>query len=104
MKPDKALQMIGMAQRAHGVGSGEFMTETTVKEGRAYLVIVACDASANTKKNFTNMCAFYRVPYREYGTKETLGHAIGKEYRASLSVTNEGLAREIKCLIDGGSL
>ncbi len=103
MKPDKVLQLVGMAQRAHQVASGEFMTETAVKSSKACIVIVAEDASDNTKKQFRNMCDFYHVPYRLYGTKESLGHAIGKEMRASLSVTNEGLANEIMCKIDGGS-
>ncbi len=25
------------------------------------------------------MCSFYHVPYYEYGTKEELGHAMGKK-------------------------
>lgn len=103
MKPDKVLGMLGLAQRAGCVKSGEFMTQTTVKEGQSFLVIVALDASDNTKKQFENMCSFYEVEYREYGDKESLGHAIGKEMRASLSVTNENLAREIVSKIDGGS-
>ena len=103
MKPDSVLQLLGLAQRAKGVGSGEFMTESQVKEGKSHLVIVAQDASANTKKQFNDMCTYYKVPYREYADKETLGHAIGKEFRASCSVTNENLAQEILKKIDGGS-
>ena len=95
--------MIGMAQRAGAVKSGEFMTETSVKEGSAVLVIVATDASDNTKKQFTNMCDFYHVPIRFYGTKELLGHHIGKEFRASLAVTNEGLGTKIVTIIDQNS-
>lgn len=103
MKPDKVLQMLGLAQRAGGIKSGEFQTEGSVKDGTAELVIVAQDASDNTKKQFENMCSYYEVPYLSYGSKESLGHAIGRELRASLSVTNEGLAREIIRLINGGS-
>ncbi len=58
--------------------------------------MVAEDASANTKKMFRNMTDFYGVPMYEYGDKETLGHFIGKEFRASLAVTNEGLAHSIE--------
>ncbi len=100
MKPDKVLQMLGMAQRAGAVGSGGFMTETSVKEGRAFLVVVAEDASDNTRKDFKNMCEYYDVPVRFYGNREELGHCIGKEFRASLAVTNEGLANKILSLID----
>lgn len=80
------------------------MTESSIKEYKAYLVIVANDASDNTYKDFKNMCSFYEAPFRRYGTKEELGHAIGKDMRSSLAVTDEGLAKEIIGKIDGGSL
>ena len=95
MKEDKILSYLGLATRAHKLVSGEFMTEKAVKEGKAEIVIVADDASDNTKKMFTNMCSFYEVPIYFYGTKETLGHAIGKDIRASLAVLDEGFANSI---------
>lgn len=95
MKNDKALQMLSLAMRAGKITSGEFMTEISVKEGSSYLVIVAQDASDNTKKKFTDMCSFYDVPIRIYADKDSLGHMIGKEFRASLSVNDKGLATEI---------
>ena len=95
MKPDKILSLLGIAAKSGSVLSGEFSTEKAVKEGKAYLVIVAEDASENTKKMFRNMTEFYEVPMYLYADKETLGHSIGKEFRASLAVTNEGLARAI---------
>ena len=45
MKQDKALAMIGLAQKAGKIVSGEFATEKAVKTGKAALVIVAGDAS-----------------------------------------------------------
>ena len=95
MKQNKIFSLLGLATRASVVVSGEFMTEKSVKEGRARLVIVGSDASDNTKKNFLNMCAYYHVPCFLYGTKEELGHAMGKEMRASLAVTDEGFAKNL---------
>ena len=96
MKPDKVLAMLGIAAKAGSVLSGEFSTEKAVKEGKAFLVIVASDASENTKKMFRNMTDFYEVPMYEYSNKEELGHCIGKEFRASLAIVNEGLAHSIE--------
>lgn len=96
MRPDKVLSMLGIAAKSGSIASGEFSTEKAVKDGKAYLVIVAGDASENTQKMFRNMTDFYEVPMYLYGDKETLGHFIGKEFRASLAVTNEGLARSIE--------
>lgn len=88
--------MLGLATRAGKVVSGEFAVEKSVKSGAAYLVLVAEDSSDNTKKMFTDMCSFYEVPFAVYGTKEGLGHAIGKEYRASLAVQDEGFVKTIQ--------
>ena len=81
--------------KAGKVKSGEFSTEQSVKAYKAYLVIIADDASANTKKNFTDMCKFYEVPIIITGTKEDIGHALGKELRASAAVLDEGFAKSI---------
>ena len=92
---DKVLSMIGLAARAGKVVSGEFSTEKAVKSGKAFLTIVAEDASANTRKNFTDMCAYYQVPIRIYGTKEELGRWTGKTYRASICILDEGFAKAL---------
>lgn len=92
--------MLGLAARGRNVASGEFSTEKAVKTGEAFLVIVAEDASDNTKKMFRNMCTFYETPIYIYGTKEELGHAIGKEFRASLAVTDENLAKAVEKKIE----
>ena len=89
------LSLFGLAARAGRMASGEFQTETAVKEGTAFLVVVAEDASDNTKKLFHDKCSFYKVPVIQLGTKEELGHAIGKEFRASLAVLDEGFANAV---------
>ena len=96
MSQNKALSMIGLATKAGKVASGEFCTEKEVKSGRAYLVIVADDAS----DKFQNMCDFYQVPIYFYKDKDTLGHAMGKEFRASLVILDEGFAKGIRKHID----
>ncbi|MDO4303456.1 MAG: ribosomal L7Ae/L30e/S12e/Gadd45 family protein [Bacillota bacterium] len=92
---DRILSLLGLAARGRNLVSGEFSTEKAVKEGKAALVIVSSEASDNTKKMFTNMCSFYDTPIWFYGGKEALGHAVGKEMRASVAVTDAGLAASI---------
>ena len=89
----KALNLLGLATKAGKTASGEFMTEKAVKEGRAFLVLVSEEASDNTRKMFTNMCTYYKVPL--FGTKEELGHSMGKEMRASVAVLDSGLAKAL---------
>lgn len=93
---NKILSLVGLAMKAGKVVSGEFSTEKAVKEGKASLVIVAEDASDNTKKLFLDKCDFYQVPVYIYGDKEQIGHAIGKELRASLAIVDTGFAKSIE--------
>ena len=95
MKPDKVLSYLGLAMRGRNLVSGEFQTEDAVKSGKAILVIVAEDALENTKKLFRDKCSYYEVPVFSYGTKQSLGRAIGKDLRSSLGVCNAGLADAI---------
>lgn len=102
---NKIFGLLGLAVRAGKIQSGEFSTEKSVKSGRACLVLVSEEASENTRKMFRNMCTYYEVPYYEFGSKEELGHATGKEMRASLAVTDPGFSEAIRkqLCMNGGS-
>ena len=100
MGQSKALSLIGLATKAGKTVSGEFSTEKEVKSKRAALVIVADDASDNTKKKFKNMCDYYHVPICFYKDKDTLGHAMGKQFRASLAILDQGFAKGIRESMD----
>ena len=91
----KVLSLLGLSAKSGNLVSGEFSTEKAVKEHKAALVVVAEDASDNTKKSFSNMCAYYHVTMIVFADKETLGHAIGKQFRASVAVTQDGFAKAI---------
>lgn len=96
MANDRALMMLGIAAKAGKIVSGEFSTENAVKSAKAYLVITASDASENTTKKFRDMTDFYQIPLLVYGTKESLGGSIGKDYRSSVAVTDERLAQAVQ--------
>ncbi len=91
----KILSYIGLAQKAGKVGAGEFLTEKAIQEKKAVLVMVSEEASANTKKKFIDSATYYSIPIYLFGGKDELGHAMGKEFRASLAITDNGLAAAI---------
>ena len=95
MKQNKVFSLLGIAMRGHNLVSGELQTLNAIKNGSAMLVIIAEDASDNTRKLFTDKCSFYNVPVRMYGQKEELGRAIGKDLRSWLGVCDAGLADTI---------
>ena len=95
MKNNKVLSLLGLAMRGRNLVSGEFQTLSAIKTGEAMLVIVAEDASANSRKLYFDKCSFYEVPVYAFGTKEELGKAIGKDYRSAVAVCDQGLADAI---------
>lgn len=100
---DKILNLIGLATRAGATVNGEFMTEKMVKARKAKLVIVAADASDNTKKLFKDKTKYYGIPIYIYADKESLGKSMGKHSRASLAIMDTGFKNALeKLLKDGG--
>lgn len=93
---DKILGMIGLAKKAGKAVSGETLCLAAVKEGKARLLIIACDASENTKKQMKNSCEFYGVPCMKYGTTNLLGQFTGASKRAVVSINEDGFARALK--------
>lgn len=75
---NKVYSMLGLAMKAGKVVSGEFATDKSVKDGKAWLVIVSEDASNNTKKMFSNMCEFYEVPRYFSEQKRNLGMRLAR--------------------------
>ncbi len=96
MAQDKMCSTLGIAMKSGKLVSGELSVLKAVRSGEAVLVIIAQDASDNTKKTFTDKCGYYEVPLITCLTKAQLGHAIGKEYRSSAAVLDSGLAGSIK--------
>lgn len=92
---NKIFGTLGIAEKAGKVVSGEFSVEKAIKEGRAFLVILAEDASDNTKKHFSDMCSYREIPILFFGTKEELGGCIGKSFRANVALVDRGFAESI---------
>ncbi|MBO5509030.1 MAG: ribosomal L7Ae/L30e/S12e/Gadd45 family protein [Lachnospiraceae bacterium] len=95
----KVLSLLSISAKAGKLVSGGFMTEKSIQEGSAYLVIIASDASDNTKKKFLNKTKFYHIHCSIYSDSDKLGRAIGKEKRTTVAVLDEGLAKSILRII-----
>jgi len=101
----KALSFLGLARRAGKIASGEFQTEEAVKKGKARLVIVASDASDNTKKKFRNMCTWHHVQMFCFSDRTTLGSCIGCGDRSSIAILDDGFSEAVEKALgqDAGS-
>ena len=95
-RTDKAASMLSLAQKAGRIAGGGFAAEKAIRVGEAHLVILAADASDNTKKKYTNMAAWHHVPLQEFLDREELGRRIGKAERSVLAVTDPHFAEAIQ--------
>lgn len=91
----KIASYLSFAVSAGNLVSGETACEKALRDNSAALVIVASDASDNTKKKFSQKTFYYKVPFCIAFDKEELGRAIGKETRATVAVCDKSLARLI---------
>jgi ribosomal protein L7Ae-like RNA K-turn-binding protein len=94
--------LMGLCMKAGKSGSGEFQCEEAIRRGRARLVLLAADASENTRKRFRDRCRFYHVPVIELEwNKSELGQAMGQGERSCVAICEEGLARLIQTAWEG---
>jgi ribosomal protein L7Ae-like RNA K-turn-binding protein len=90
---DRFFSQLGLAMRAGKLVTGDEAALTAVRSREAKLLIIASDASENTKKKYKDKCTTYGVKVIEGGSRDRLGASIGKESRVVLAVVDLGFAR-----------
>lgn len=98
---EKLLGMIGLAKRAGYVSVGGFACESAVKSRTSKLIILAADASHNTKKTIIDSCAYYNIPFLEFSDMKNLGKFTGGGEKAVISINDRNFADSIKKKFDG---
>ena len=85
----KALNLLGLAQRAGFIVTGEDNVEKSLQKQKLKIVFVASDASSNTIDKFVKKCYFYKVECNlDFDTQE-LAKALGKP-RKIVGLTDQG--------------
>ena len=96
----KIASLLSLSAKAGFLRTGEETAEKLLRNGGAELVIIAGDASDNTKKKFVNKCFFYDRPVRVFGDRAVLSKCVGKNNRTVFAVTDGGFAARLQILID----
>ncbi|WP_436375819.1 YlxQ family RNA-binding protein [Cytobacillus sp. BC1816] len=100
MNSNQWMSLLGLANRARKITSGEELAVKDIRNGKAKLVLLSADASANTAKKVTDKCKSFGVPYKLIQNREMLGKAIGKEARVVVAVLDAGFAKKLLTLLD----
>ncbi len=100
MSSNQWMQLLGLANRARKIISGEDLVIKEIRKGRVKLVLMAADASQNTAKRITDKCKSYETPYKIVENRFLLGQSIGKEARVVVAVLDGGFANKLKQVLD----
>lgn len=92
----KAASMLSLSKRAGRLISGEDTVLMSIRDKSCILVIVAEDASDNTKKKITQRCESNGIEYIIKNTREELSSAVGMYNRTVFAVTDSAFAQKIK--------
>lgn len=103
MDESKVYTLLGFAQRSGALASGETAVASTLRRGSAKLLVMATDVSKNTEERLIAMAEGRSVPIVRFGTKASLGLAVGKAQRAALAVLDAGFARSIRGVLREGN-
>ena len=95
----RIMNLLSMAARARRIVSGAFTAEEMLKKKRGAYLLLAADASEETKEKFTRMAAQQNVPTAELLTMQQLGHCLGKEYRAVAVLIDRGFADRLSAYL-----
>lgn len=98
-KQQQLLNLLGLAQRAGKIISGEELTIKSIQNGQAHLVFVANDASPNLIKTITDKCNYYELEFSQALNTLELSSAIGRP-RKVLAVADAGFTKKMRTLMN----
>lgn len=84
--------MLSLSMKAGALFVGESRAQETIRGGKAELIILSADASANTKKKFSDMASYRKLPLITVTDRESLGAAIGRKFAVIIAVSDKGFA------------
>lgn len=97
---NKIYSMLGLAMKAGKVVCGTDVCIENVKSKKAFLVVVANDASDNTKEKLKRICEQRKVKFVYFGNKFSLSAAAGKVDKAIYAVLDKGFSEKILQLVE----
>lgn len=92
LKMNNKLNILGLAQAAGKLISGESLVLQAVQVRQAKVVIIASDCSEATIKKISNKCKYYKIPFIVTFDTIEISQALGKK-RSIICLTDKGFAK-----------
>ncbi|MGF3066139.1 L7Ae/L30e/S12e/Gadd45 family ribosomal protein [Facklamia sp. P12945] len=101
MSPEeKQLNLLGLAQRASKLISGDDLVTKATKNKKVKLLILAIDASDSTSDRYHRLASEKKIAINHRFTKYQISHAIGKS-RTICGITDRGMAEKFLSYVTG---
>lgn len=91
----RLLQLVGLARRAGYVAVGTRAVREAASRGEVCVVVVAGDATDNARKRLRSLNGRPDIEVIEFGTRGSLGRAVGREEAVAVGIGDRGLGRRI---------
>ena len=98
-KQQQVLNLLGLAQRAGRLISGEELVVDAIRKGQVKLVFLAQDAGPNLTKKITDKSKTYQVEVVTAFSTLELSIAVGKS-RKVLAVTDAGFTKKMRSIME----
>lgn len=90
--------MLGFAVKAGACCFGATACEKKARSGSAKLIILDAGLSPASKKEFIDLCGYYRLPCLEAEPIGKLGQACGRAHNKIVGVVQEGFSSRLQIL------
>lgn len=98
---NKVLNTLGICACARKISYGETLLKE-IKSKKVYFVVVASDASDNSKKRIIDKCIYYKCEYVVYLSKESITKSIGRvDLVSAVGIKDYNLVKKLKENIEG---
>ncbi|WP_069649565.1 L7Ae/L30e/S12e/Gadd45 family ribosomal protein [Caloranaerobacter ferrireducens] len=96
---NKFYSLLGLCMKAGHLKFGEMGCEIAIKKRKCRLLIIANDASENTKNKFIKLTKRYGIKQIIYGDKDALGSSIGKGLISTIAICDDNFSKAIVKLL-----
>ncbi|GKT03275.1 YlxQ-related RNA-binding protein [Furfurilactobacillus sp. WILCCON 0119] len=93
------LNLLGIAQRAGKLVTGEPMVLAAIKDQSLALLWLASDMGASSSKKLSDKAHFYGIPLSTAFTVAELSQATGRQ-RFAIGVNDAGFAKKMQSLLE----
>lgn len=93
---EKLLSLLALAKKAGALKTGEVATMDAIKSEKTKLVIIAGDASDNTKKQYMDKAGYRSIQTVIISDSQSLGRITGKDTVMGMAVLDDGLSKAFR--------